>query len=85
MRLTGHPFYGLVLARETIEEDEFWRALEARISSKRASARSWHATLEMKLFEKVGGWGWDARIAVVLDVVERDRVAKALRSFFRPL
>ena len=79
------------LFRETADEyrgwdgAKEWESMEAQFRVSATSDRTGHATLEMKLFEKVGGWGWDARIAVVLDVVERDRVAKALRSFFRPL
>ena len=59
-----------------------WTSLEAQLWVRATTDRTGHATFEVRLFESAGGWGWEARVAVVLDVMERERVAKRLRSFF---
>ena len=59
-----------------------WESLEAQLSINVTTDRTGHATFVVKLYEEAGRFGWIAQIDIVLDVMERERLTKQLRSFF---
>ena len=76
------------LFQETVDEYrgwegiKQWESLETQLAIDVTTDRTGHATFVVKLFEEAGRWGWRAQIDIMLEVMERERVTRALRSFF---
>ena len=59
-----------------------WASFEEEWSVSITSDRTGHATFEVSLFESSFGGGWEVRVQVTLDVMERERLARDAEAFF---
>jgi hypothetical protein len=58
-----------------------WVSLEAQLRIEATSDRTGHATFLFSLGQMLGA-GWNTTLQITLDVMERERLAGQLRSFF---
>ena len=61
-----------------------WQPIQQDFAVTAESDRTGHATLRVLLYGEPFLGGWSAGVEIVLDVIERERLAKALAAFFGP-
>ena len=59
-----------------------WAALEGQLALSCTSDKTGHARLVVRLGETAHWDGWSAEVVLMLDVMQRDRIAKEVRRFF---
>ena len=64
------------------EGEKEWDALEGQLSLSCTSDKTGHARLVVRVGETTHWDGWSAEVVLMLDVMQRDRIAKGVKRFF---